>query len=584
MPEPRQTIQALVDAFAAGVRSLWLWQPYGQWILIALAISFFVLLLVVASMIESSDRERIRPKAGTATRPEVRTRGSRPKRAYVPLVLGNVTVDLQPGLNDVLQVAIGGTTRLGKSTAVVNLFDLGIGVLTVALDDTVPLSKKVRSLADGTEWTSDPSSPIGLDLLDGPAQIAAEVMVGGFGLVGTGKWQRIARDRLWEAMNMLDNRHEPRSLPALAAALMIPVPGNSEATRACRDWAERLIGLSRTLGPALGHDLNLVDAMRSQRKVLLRMNHFLSPLDAPMLGGILLVKARMVAASAGVPFVLIVEEAGQMAHYQQEIAPLTQAGGARGVSVVLITQNLSLLPLPVTNNISVWVTFAQEDDKELRFAANKMRLDPEQLHREAFPSNGDKYTQGRGWCYVRAPGVPTTLVRIKEQKPKVPERIEKVPVLVPYRESARYELRQLDGWHPTPPALPAPTVRREPLPWWVGTDPDRRRAWGMMRRADEPAQMWHPDRGFSEGTPCLVWTGSMTEGRPKMKLNGATPTVYRLTWEWAHVKKIKPSYEIDHLCGNPGCCDPEHCEEVTSQENIRRRSGRARALALLMAS
>jgi hypothetical protein len=514
------------------------------------------------------------PKPDLTTSTEltpVNRRGSKPKRAVLPMVLGNVTVDLQPGLKDILQVAVGGTTRLGKSTAVIGLYDLPIGVLTVALDDTVPISEKVRSLKDGDEWTSDPSSPIGLNLLDGPPQIAAEVLVGGFGTVGTGKWQRIARDRLWAAIDAMDKRHEPRSMTQLAAALMIAVPGNSEATRACRDWAERLLGLSRVLGPALGYDLNLVDAMRHQRKVLLRMNHFLSPLDAPMLGGMLLVKARMVAASAGVPFILVIEEAGQMAQYQQEIAPLTQAGGARGVTVVIITQNLSLLPLTVTNNISVWVSFAQEDDKELRFAAAKMRLEPEQLYREAFP--GKREAQGRGWCYVRAPGVPTTLVHIDQQKP----RVRPVPAKVPAQSSSYRVVElppRLNGWRPSPPALPAP--RRE-VPWWIGSDPDRLRAFESLKRAKEPSLLWHPERGFSEGTPCLEWTGALTSGRPKMKLNGATPTVYRLTWEWANVRLIRASYEIDHLCANPKCCDPEHGEEVTSQENIRRRSGRKRA-------
>lgn len=575
--------RAVLAQLGGAIRALWLWEPpFGQAIIIVVMVLWLALILWLLLALSQHEAEQQHPKALAP----VRRTGSRPRRAVLPLELGNVTVDLQPGLNDISHAAVGGTSRLGKSTCVLPLFDLPIGVLTVALDDTVPIREKVLSRPDGIEWYSDPTCPIGLDLLNGNAQTAAEVLVGGFGTIGSGKWQRIARDRLWSVMNQLDARGEQRTLEALCSGLYERVPGNPEATRACSDWADRLMSVGRSLGSALGDDLDLVEAMRHQRKVLLRMNRFLSPLDAPMFGGMLLVRARMVASLAGVPFVLIVEEAGQMGMYQQEIAPLTQAAGARGVSVVLITQNLSLLPLTVSNNVSVWVTFAQEDEKELRFAASKMRLQPEQLYREAFP--GKRETQGRGWCYVRAPGVPTTLVKIRQWEPRLERQPKKVPVLVPtvkrYKVS---EQRQLDGWRPEPLALPAP--RPAEAPWWIGRDPDRLRAWQYMRRAKEGALLWHPVTGFAEAGPCLEWHGAggvkskEKYPRPKFKLDGRTVTVYIETFLWAG-GKLPDSWTVDHLCNNSVCVEPLHLDACTYEDNNRRRAARAKALAAVLAT
>ena len=45
---------------------------------------------------------------------------------------------------------------------------------------------------------------------------------------------------------------------------------------------------------------------------------------------------------------------------------------------------------------------------------------------------------------------------------------------------------------------------------------------------------------------------------------------HRMSYE-AHVEPIPNDLEIDHLCLNKACCNPEHLEVVTTQENTRRR-------------
>lgn len=45
--------------------------------------------------------------------------------------------------------------------------------------------------------------------------------------------------------------------------------------------------------------------------------------------------------------------------------------------------------------------------------------------------------------------------------------------------------------------------------------------------------------------------------------------VHRLAYQLAH-GPIPEGYEVDHLCRVPACCNPEHLEAVTPEENKRR--------------
>lgn len=83
-------------------------------------------------------------------------------------------------------------------------------------------------------------------------------------------------------------------------------------------------------------------------------------------------------------------------------------------------------------------------------------------------------------------------------------------------------------------------------------------------------------------TPCQLWTGPTSGngrggGYGRMKLNGATVAVHRAMFVVVH-GPIPPRKQIDHLCGNRLCCNPDHLEMVTHKENQRRR-GAVRAQA-----
>lgn len=69
---------------------------------------------------------------------------------------------------------------------------------------------------------------------------------------------------------------------------------------------------------------------------------------------------------------------------------------------------------------------------------------------------------------------------------------------------------------------------------------------------------------------CWTWTGYVNPaGYGCVGFNSATRLVHRVVWE-ALVGQIPDRLELDHLCRNPPCCNPDHLEVVTHAENMRR--------------
>lgn len=74
---------------------------------------------------------------------------------------------------------------------------------------------------------------------------------------------------------------------------------------------------------------------------------------------------------------------------------------------------------------------------------------------------------------------------------------------------------------------------------------------------------------------CIVWIGGKTlGGYGSFSVNtGHSPTLRVMAHRWSyeyHGGHIPQGLDIDHLCRNRACVNPDHLEPVTRQENIRR--------------
>ncbi len=72
---------------------------------------------------------------------------------------------------------------------------------------------------------------------------------------------------------------------------------------------------------------------------------------------------------------------------------------------------------------------------------------------------------------------------------------------------------------------------------------------------------------------CWEWTAASSHlGYGAVYHNGRQQGAHRAVYELL-VGEIPNGLELDHLCRNPKCVNPEHLEPVTHRENIRRGSG-----------
>jgi hypothetical protein len=74
---------------------------------------------------------------------------------------------------------------------------------------------------------------------------------------------------------------------------------------------------------------------------------------------------------------------------------------------------------------------------------------------------------------------------------------------------------------------------------------------------------------FEKSEGCWLWTGPLSkEGYGRTKQAGEW-YAHRASWV-LHRGPIPEGLELDHLCRNTRCVNPDHLEPVTHAENVRR--------------
>jgi hypothetical protein len=78
---------------------------------------------------------------------------------------------------------------------------------------------------------------------------------------------------------------------------------------------------------------------------------------------------------------------------------------------------------------------------------------------------------------------------------------------------------------------------------------------------------------------CWQWTGTTnTKGYGRFNVSGRQAVAHRVAFE-VLVGPIADALQLDHLCRNRGCVNPDHLEPVTRRENILRGYSRSARLA-----
>lgn len=77
-----------------------------------------------------------------------------------------------------------------------------------------------------------------------------------------------------------------------------------------------------------------------------------------------------------------------------------------------------------------------------------------------------------------------------------------------------------------------------------------------------------------KGTECWKWTGAVFQ-KPygnygQLRFGTKVKRAHRVSYEF-YKGTIKRGLEIDHLCHNTLCVNPDHLEAVTHTENMQRR-------------
>ena len=95
--------------------------------------------------------------------------------------------------------------------------------------------------------------------------------------------------------------------------------------------------------------------------------------------------------------------------------------------------------------------------------------------------------------------------------------------------------------------------------------------WCSMRgRLPVDPRLRFPKFVAASGDGCLEWTGALTwDGYGRISYRGRKASAHRVALELAG-RLIPVGYEVDHLCRNRRCVNPDHLDVVTRRTHAKR--------------
>lgn len=105
------------------------------------------------------------------------------------------------------------------------------------------------------------------------------------------------------------------------------------------------------------------------------------------------------------------------------------------------------------------------------------------------------------------------------------------------------------------------------MSWWRYGDPEKRI---RTRHTGSPQErFWlRVDKNAPNG--CWLWTGAKMHGYGRFNVGGGKIVgAHQFAYEQL-IGPVPKGLELDHLCRNPSCVNPQHLEPVTHQTNIVR--------------
>jgi hypothetical protein len=427
-----------------------------------------------------------------------------------------------------------GSTGSGKSTALASLIDGKRPTLVIACDRSDPLLAAVQHV-QGVVWT--PCGTLGWDVLAGDLEDAVERLTAAWQVVSPGEvFRGIARVYTRQELAAMGGHRSVRGLIDRLGRLDV---GGVER-EALRGWLARFRDLADSLGPALGQDLDLAAALRERKTVLLQLNAFRSPILVRLFATLALLDAARCAEAVGT-FTVLVDEGGYLKD-PDALEALFRSGRARGVSVVLATQDPTDLGRILKQNVEVWWLGRQGPDASA-WASKLTRLAPESFSMRAL----DKL---EGWLYA-----DDRLQRVRLRPPRRPDGSTGVT----HRGS---------GGVPAEPVTVASIAPDKPA--WLGEDEQLDNIWRHHTFPDGADGCW------------LSTYSRQSSGRPRCSYNGQEWITYDLLLA---LHDGKPLHEVrmrlkaktltvDHRCPNIACDNPAHLSWKSRSRNSALRWAR----------